>query len=1329
MSAKIMKRTLCMMLTVFLMLSASAFALPESGTLSATVNGSAISSGDTIPADSTIMFTVPYALANDEAVTTNVVFEESNKAATVTWNLREFSYELDGDTLTVVFPLGTLAMNGSYRFTFKDPAGVGADQLFAFTTTAVGGYAMYDNFDRYPVGVMRDASKNETVAWRPYATSYLSTAAGHLNSKTEIVKVNNDSVLRMTIDPQYFYENLVTYVTGFSASFSDRYVKGITEVEFQIAPVNANTIFEMAGIGIVATSDTQYKVYAKTTYQAINSTSYSFKLEDWTELGVVSFGSKAERDAKHTLSFVTTTDTNTHDARKLNAVTFDGEPVGESVIDSAGMDLATGNHSAVPQGILFSNKGASQTSTTFGLANAGSNGGGYMDIYSLSYRLKAPVMELSVSDSSQFPVNDGVSITFDEAPTPGSGTVKSILENNIVVKKGNTTITGWTLTENSSTSYLLTAPFENDQKYTVTIPDITYSSVVVQGDSINFTTDWKQLTVSGVNPDISLPANGATSGTISLTIPADTYALTNLTGGAVDYQAVLALYRKDGQSPAKQVDEEILTAATVPAGGAYVPAISVSYTDEEYDSSVKYFAKLFFISDDDITEAKALAEPVIFGTPIPQGTHSAANLTGVNVTANTDTATLEIKGTYSNSSSYENRALWVVVTNDNGSDVFYDQLTGGTDGKYALSLIVDPQPQASQGYYNEYTVYVVPSQGFADDNWDEFEFDNVKPSADPSNIAISDNGTESPAARTLTASYVYFDALKRPEAGTTVTWKYADTATATSWTAVAGDATDDVTLTVTEDLVGKYITCVVIPKNAEAEGVEYDYLDDASHDAFLVENLAPQVDTLTIANDGDRKLTATYTLEDPLDTDRTVDTSEIKWYIADSADGTYSEITETLTNPAELPLIVDYAGKYIKCTVTPEYNDGANYWDTGRTYDSKVDFDIAPHYVKYRPVFKNLSLTQNGNTITVDTTLNDPLGHEADVPDITWTFKDGDSVVKTISGTPVQTSYAVSKSDKNLTLIVTAVPKIKADTCDAGSDCVDILEGDAASTEPFTISYESTSVGNSFGGGISGVGGGNVKVPGLGNPGQELSAPAYQSPEGSAAEGAIDFPDVRGHWAEKEIFSLYDAGIVKGRTENSFEPDGSITRAEFLTILVRAMDLEVVTNNGAFADVNASDWYADILATAKANGIFEGSEGNAYPNRAISREEMVTMIVRAYEKVCGEIKVGGGLLDFTDASAISTWAQSAVIKASEIGLVNGIGDGSFAPKANTTRAASAVIIVRFIPHLEKAAEAKAEAEKKAAEEAAKAEVEEAVTEETAEETTVAGVEETPATEE
>ncbi len=1329
MRAKTLTKTLCLMLTMFLLLSASAFVLPVTaadGTLTATVNGSSISTGAAIPANSTIEFTIPYALTSGD-VAANVVFEESSKETEVAWNSREFSYTLAGDTLTVAFPLGTLAMNGSYRFTFKDPAGTGADVPFAFTTTAVSGYAMYDNFERYPVGTIGEGSTTST-AWKPFTRYYMDTRAGN---KIEVTKVGEDKVLRMGVSTQYMEATMVGYMTGFSGSYSDAYVTGDAEFEFTITPgtVPDRSIFEMGGIGILP-KNLGYEIYAKTTYSEIATSASWFKASDWTLLDTITFADNIARDAKHTLKIRTTTTTSSHDTRVLNAVEFDGDAIGTIVIGE-GLALATGNHNARIQGVLYSQNAANKHSMTMGILNGGAGGGGSMDIYSISYMLKAPIMELSVANTEQLPVNGGVSITFDEAPTaPAGSTVEEVLEDNLVLKKGGTTISsGITVTAINSTSYLLTAPFEPSEKYTLTIPDITFGSVIVQGKSINFTTDWKQLTaaVAGGSsaPVIILPANTATSGDISLTIPAGSYELTNLSGTAVDYKAVLALYRKEGQSAAQQVDEEILTSATVAAGTpAALPEISVSYTDTKYNAStVSYFAKLFLISNDSLDEAKALSEPVIFGAAIDQGTHSL-NLATVSVTADTDTATLDIKGTYGSYTNYKNRALWVYVTNDNGSDVFYDQLSSGTNGKYAISVLVDPQRDMVAGtYYNEYTVYVVPSRGMADDNYDEFDFDNVAPSADPSNMTITDNGTTDPANRTLTATYVYFDALDRAELGTTVTWKYADTADATTWTAVDGDVTTDTTLAITEELVGKYITCVVTPKNAEKSGSDYDYRDENT--AVLVESLAPQVAILTVTdvNGEARKLKAEYTLSDPLATDRTGDTSEIKWYIADSEDDAYTEITAALADQSELPLTVEYAGKYIKCAVIPQYNNGTNYWDTGRAYDSKVDFSVTPYCVKYRPVFKEvttpgneLKVTQSGNTITVDTTLNDPLNHESDIPDITWTFKNSEgTVVKTISGTPVTTSYTATAADNGLTLIITAVPKIKVNTCAADDSCTDIAVGDPVESAPVTISYQSGGVdsfvggnsGGSYGGGTSGGGGGIPVVRGEGKPVEENSAPVYQSPDEEMSTGALDLEDARGHWAEKEIFELYDKGIIKGKTANTFDPDGQITRAEFMAILVRAMGLDTVTFAGDFADVAAGSWYADILATAKQNGLLQGSGGYANPDQAITREEMVQIIVRAYEAACGEIKVGGGLLDYADASAISGWAQMAVIKANEISLVKGTGDGCFSPLANTTRAQSAVLIVRLMPHLEKAAAEEAAA--KAAEEAEKAVVEENIT--------------------
>ncbi len=461
--------------------------------------------------------------------------------------------------------------------------------------------------------------------------------------------------------------------------------------------------------------------------------------------------------------------------------------------------------------------------------------------------------------------------------------------------------------------------------------------------------------------------------------------------------------------------------------------------------------------------------------------------------------------------------------------------------------------------------------------------------------------------------------------------------------------------------------------------------------AMSFDSVQPSITKLEILGDAvyGETLEADYKIYDFVERN---DASLVTWQIADTEDGNYVDVAtgKGYTIPETA------AGKYLKCQVTPKVYLSGN---TGSTSDgvpySTDDAEIDPIYLASKPIATGVVIRQaeGSNQVTLNYAVSDPLKHGIGVRRLTWKLKNLDgSIVKTIENSDSDI-YAVSASDSGKILVAEVTPCIKP--CDA-EDCMDQLSGVATLSNELTLKYTETQADTTTdddddrgGGGRGGFGG---VVSGAGKPKEKESAPVYQGPESTIIEaGAKDLSDARNHWAAEEIFELYDKGIIKGRTENEFDPNGQITRAEFVAILVRAMGVESVAYKGSFGDVSSGQWYADVLETAKANGLFDGSEGQAYPDRAISREEMVQIIVRAYEKVCGEISVGGGFLEYGDAAGISTWARNAVIKATEVSLVQGTEDGSFAPKSNTTRAESAVIISRLMKHLEKAIAAQSEA--------------------------------------
>ncbi len=180
------------------------------------------------------------------------------------------------------------------------------------------------------------------------------------------------------------------------------------------------------------------------------------------------------------------------------------------------------------------------------------------------------------------------------------------------------------------------------------------------------------------------------------------------------------------------------------------------------------------------------------------------------------------------------------------------------------------------------------------------------------------------------------------------------------------------------------------------------------------------------------------------------------------------------------------------------------------------------------------------------------------------------------------------------------------------------------------------------------------------------------------------FADSENHWANKNVKFLAARGILNGKSEASFDPNGQVSRAEFVQILAKLSDEEFAKSGGnTFADVDAGSWYSNAVMWASASGIVTGmGEGKFMPNESISRQDMAVIIER-YLKHRGEtLKEKNKEANFTDASSVASYAKDAVDKMQKAGIINGASDVkggvSFNPNSQASRAEAATMIVRYI---------------------------------------------------
>ena len=177
----------------------------------------------------------------------------------------------------------------------------------------------------------------------------------------------------------------------------------------------------------------------------------------------------------------------------------------------------------------------------------------------------------------------------------------------------------------------------------------------------------------------------------------------------------------------------------------------------------------------------------------------------------------------------------------------------------------------------------------------------------------------------------------------------------------------------------------------------------------------------------------------------------------------------------------------------------------------------------------------------------------------------------------------------------------------------------------------------------------------------------------------LPFGDVSGHWAYDAIKYVYDNSVMQGVSDTEFAPDENMTRAMLVTVLYRLENAENTSDKSKFTDVPDGEWYTDAVNYAAANGIVTGiSDTEFAPNANVTREQTAAILYR-YAKMKGyDVSGAAELSAFSDADTISDWALDSFRWANKAELIGGVSETELSPKANTTRAQLAEILMRFL---------------------------------------------------
>jgi len=181
------------------------------------------------------------------------------------------------------------------------------------------------------------------------------------------------------------------------------------------------------------------------------------------------------------------------------------------------------------------------------------------------------------------------------------------------------------------------------------------------------------------------------------------------------------------------------------------------------------------------------------------------------------------------------------------------------------------------------------------------------------------------------------------------------------------------------------------------------------------------------------------------------------------------------------------------------------------------------------------------------------------------------------------------------------------------------------------------------------------------------------------------FEDIAGHWGQLAIEALASREVIEGRSDTVFDPYGEITRAEFVTLMVRYFNLTSDSHSN-YSDVEADKWYTDSIAVALANHILPSMYGDIFePKKAIRRDEMMYILYKALE-ITGKLdslETGNDTLeDFADSNSIADYAATASDYLVKAGIINGSGNGNLNPTYTSTRAEVAQMLYNLLIKLD-----------------------------------------------
>ena len=245
-----------------------------------------------------------------------------------------------------------------------------------------------------------------------------------------------------------------------------------------------------------------------------------------------------------------------------------------------------------------------------------------------------------------------------------------------------------------------------------------------------------------------------------------------------------------------------------------------------------------------------------------------------------------------------------------------------------------------------------------------------------------------------------------------------------------------------------------------------------------------------------------------------------------------------------------------------------------------------------------------------------------------------------------------------------------------------IRDGETGNIKSLVNKYED---GSTDGSSTPSAGGGSSpSVEGGSTPNTGVQKPEESKKPNEVKEELLEvnFKDIESHPLKDDIVFLAERGIIKGRTEDKFVPEGELTRAEFVTLISRVLKLEPKNKNVlTFKDVNNTDWFYEAVKIAYDYKIVDGTSPTTFsPNDKVTREQMMVIIMRILNDkgITDTLEDTGKVIDvFKDSEKLSPWAVEHMTNGVKYGLFEGRTEDTLNPRDNAMRAEAAQILKKL----------------------------------------------------